>query len=65
MTGLEFGYNALGRTVLMAPGIFCNLAGCQIPLQEMNRIMKQVSQTPTIPAILYQQIFQKTSGNCI
>ena len=32
----------------------------QIPLPEMNKIMKQASQTPTTPAILYQQIFQKT-----
>ena len=32
----------------------------KIPLQEMNEIMKQASQTPTTPAALYQQIFQKT-----
>ena len=34
----------------------------KIPLQEMNKIIKQVSQTPTTPAILYQQIFQKTKA---
>ena len=32
----------------------------KIPLQEMDKIMKQTSQTPTTPAALYQQIFQKT-----
>ena len=32
----------------------------KIPLPEMNKIMEQASQTPTTPAILYQQIFQKT-----
>ena len=32
----------------------------KIPLQEMNKIMKHVSQTPTTPATLHQQIFQKT-----
>ena len=32
----------------------------KIPLQEMDKIMKQASQTPTTPATLHQQIFQKT-----
>ena len=32
----------------------------KISLQEMDKIMKQTSQTPTTPATLYQQIFQKT-----
>ena len=32
----------------------------KIPLQEMNKIMKHASQTPTTPATLHQQIFQKT-----
>ena len=32
----------------------------KIPLQETNKIMKHASQTPTTPATLHQQIFQKT-----
>ena len=32
----------------------------KISIQEMDKIMKQASQTPTTPAALYQQIFQKT-----
>ena len=32
----------------------------KIPLQRMDKIMKQASQTPTTPATLHQQIFQKT-----
>ena len=32
----------------------------KIPLQEMNEIIKQASQTPMTPATLHQQIFQKT-----
>ena len=32
----------------------------KIPLQKMDKIMKQASQTPTTPATLHQQIFQKT-----
>ena len=59
-TGLEFGYNASIQMALMASKISCDLVDCQIPLQEMNKIMKQAPQTPTTPAILYQQIFQKT-----
>ena len=59
-TGLDFGYNASIQMALMDSEISCDLADCQIPLQEMNKIMKQAPQTPMIPAILYQQIFQKT-----
>ena len=32
----------------------------KIPLQKMDEIMKQASQTPTTPAALHQQIFLKT-----
>ena len=32
----------------------------KIPLREMDKIMKHASQTPTTPAALHQQVFQKT-----